>query len=248
MKREGMDMITPMTKVWESELLWSEEELTKKSKMKNEGSGLLILGIGALALGVLNHLLFRIIYESDIIWIAVTVFCVLLGIILTGFGVKLITKTGASVAEMTAKDSSYSTEEILEFYRECRQSDSLLLSLTPHPTKEKDFINVGFLTKNWLRLPGRLYHGVMRISDMAVIWYEESALPGYDPGVFVIRSDGNMLYVKCRPDVGTEFVEALTGRNHASITARRFTFNGNDYDAFQNPQKAADIYRKIHQA
>ena len=60
-------MITPMTKVWETELLWSEEELTKKSKMKNEGGGLLILGIGALALGVLNHLLLHIIYESDMI-------------------------------------------------------------------------------------------------------------------------------------------------------------------------------------
>lgn len=32
MKREGMDMITPMTKAWESELLWSEEELTKRVK------------------------------------------------------------------------------------------------------------------------------------------------------------------------------------------------------------------------
>ncbi len=237
-------MITSMTKAWEKELLWSEEELTKKSKMKNEGAGLLILGIGILALGVLNHLLLHIIYESDMIWIAVTAGCVLLGVILTGFGVKLINKTGASVAEMTAKDSGYSTEEILEFYRECRQADSLLLSLTPQPTKEKDFLNVGFLTKNWLRLPNRLYHGVMRISDMAVIWYEESALPGYDPGIFVVKSDGNMLYVKCKPDIGTELVEAFTGRNPKSITARRFRVEGNDYDAFKNPQQAADLYRK----
>lgn len=240
-------MITPMTKAWETELLWSGEELTKKSKMKNEGAGLLILGIVVLAMGVFNHLLLHIIYESDMIWIAVTVGCVLLGIILTGFGVKLINKTGASAAEMTAKDSGYRAEEILEFYRECRQPDSLLLSLTPHPSKEKDFEKVGFLTKNWLRLPNRLYHGVMRISDMAVIWYEESALPGYDPGVFVIKSDGNLLYVKCKPDVGTEFVEALTGRNPESITVRCFRFEGNDYDAFQNPQKAADLYRRRHQ-
>lgn len=39
-------MITPMTKKLEAELLWSEEELTKKSKMKNEGAGLLILESG----------------------------------------------------------------------------------------------------------------------------------------------------------------------------------------------------------
>ncbi|MCD7990535.1 MAG: hypothetical protein LUK37_01575 [Clostridia bacterium] len=240
-----MNMITPMTKAWETELLWSEEELSKKSKMKNEGGGLLILGIGVLALGVLNHLLLHIIYiyERDMIWIAVSVSCVLLGIVFTGFGVKLINKTGASVAEMTARDSGYSTEEIMGFYRECRQSDSLLLSLTPQPTKEKDFIKVGFLTKNWLRLPNRLYHGVMRISDIVVIWYEESALPGYDPGIFVIKSNGKMLYVKCKPDIGTEFVEAITSRNPKSITERCFTFEGNDYDAFQNPQKAADLYR-----
>lgn len=241
-------MITPMTKAWETELLWSEEELTKKSKMKNEGAGLLILGIGALALGVFNHLLFHMIYESDMIWIAVTAGCVLLGIILTGFGVKLMNKIGASAAEMIAKDSGYRTEEILAFYRECRQSNALLLSLTPNPTKEKDFQKVGFLTKNWLRLPDRLYHGVMRISDMAVIWYEESALPGYDPGIFTVKSDGKMLYVKCKPDVGTEIVEALTRRNPESITARRFTFEGNGYDAFQNPQEAADLYRRIYQA
>lgn len=66
-------MITPMTKTIEAELLWSEEELTKKSKMKSEGAGLLILGIGALAMGILNYMLFHIIYESDIVWIAVTV-------------------------------------------------------------------------------------------------------------------------------------------------------------------------------
>lgn len=50
-----------------------------------------------------------------------------------------------------------------------------------------------------------------------------------------------MLYVKCKPDIGTEFVEELTSRNPESITARHFTFAWNDYDAFQNPQKAADL-------
>ena len=159
-------MITLMTKKLEAELLWSEEELTKKSKMKNEGAGLLILGIGALAMGALNHLLLHILYESDIIWIAVSAGCVVLGVVLSIFGIKLITKTGDSVADMTARDSGYSVGEILEFYKECRQADSLLLSLTPQPTKEKDFTKVGFLTKNWLRLPDKIYHGVMRISDL----------------------------------------------------------------------------------
>ena len=65
-----------MTKKLEAELLWSEEELTKKSKMKNEGAGLLILGIGAMAMGGLNYLLLHILYESDIIWIAVSAGCV----------------------------------------------------------------------------------------------------------------------------------------------------------------------------
>lgn len=239
-------MITPMAKTIEAELLWSEEELTKKSKMKSEGAGLLILGIGALAMGILNYMLFHIIYESDIVWIAVTVCCVLLGIVLTGFGGKLITKIGASVAEMTAKDSGYSKEEIMEFYKECRQSDSLLLSLAPQPSKEKDFIKVGFLTKHWLRLPDRIYHGVMRISDVAVIWYEKSALPGYDPGIFVVKSDGTLLYVKCQSDAGTEIVEAVTGRNPKSIAMRCFAFEGEDYDAFQNPQKAANLYLNLH--
>lgn len=236
-------MITPMTKTIEAELLWPEEELTKKSKMKNEGAGLLILGIGILAMGIVNHLLLSILYGSNMMWIAVTVGCVLLGIVLSGFGVKLITKIGASAAEMTAKDSGYSKEEILEFYRECRQPDSLLLSLTPQPSKEKDFGNVGFLTKNWLRLPNRLYQGVMRISDVAVIWYEETALPGYDPGVFTVKSNGEMLYVKCKSDIGAEFVEAIAGRNPGSIPVRCFAFEGERYDAFQNPQKAADLYR-----
>ncbi|PNV63837.1 hypothetical protein C0033_00445 [Clostridium sp. chh4-2] len=236
-------MIIPMTKTLETELLLSEEELTKKSKMKHEGAGLLILGIGVLAMGILNHLLLHILYESDIIWIAVTVCCVLLGIVLSGFGGKLINKIGASVAEMTAKDSDCSAEEILEFYRECRQSNALLLSLTSQPSKEKDSMKVGFLTKNWLRLPDHFYNGVMRISDVAVIWYEETALPGYDPGVFVVKSNGKMLYVKCKSDIGTEFVEAVTGRNTKCINARCFLFEDNDYNAFQNPQMAANIYK-----
>lgn len=236
-------MVTPMTKTIETELLWSEKELTEKKKMKYEGAGILILGISTLTLGIFNHLLFHIIYESGAAWIAVTIGCVLLGIALTGVGVKLITRLGASVAEMTAKDSGYTKEEILEFYEECRQSDSLLLSLSPRPSKEKDFIKVGFLTKNWLRLPDRLYHGVMRLSDVAVIWYEESALPGYDPGIFVVKSNGCMLYAKCKPDVGTEIVEAITGRSSKIINARCFEFQGEYYDAFQNPQKAAGLYQ-----
>lgn len=237
-------MITPMTKTIEAELLWPEAELTKKGKMKNEGAGLLILGIGILAMGIVNHLLLRILYGSDMMWIVVTAGCVLLGIVLSGFGVKLMHKTGASAAEMTAKDSGYSTEEILEFYRECRQPDSLLLSLTPQPSKEKDFGNVGFLTKNWLRLPNRLYQGVMRISDVAVIWYEETALPGYDPGIFAVKRNGVMLYVKCKPDVGAELVEAITSRNPGSIPVRCFAFDGERYDAFRDPHKAADLYRE----
>ena len=238
-------MITPMTKKLEAELLWSEEELTKKSKMKNEGAGLLILGLGALAMGVLNHLLLHVLYESDIIWIAVSAGCAVLGIVLSIFGVKLITKIGDSVAEMTAKDSGYSEGEIMEFYRECRQADALLLSLTPQPTKEKDFTVVGFLTKNWLRLPDKIYHGVMRISDLAVIWYEETALPGYDPGIFAVKSDGKMLYAKCKPDVGTEIVDAIAGRNSKCITARLFAYDGKEFDAFRNPQDAANLYRMI---
>lgn len=237
-------MIMPVTKTIETELLWSEEELTKKSKMKNEGAGPLILGIGILAMGIFNHILLHILYESDIIWSAVTVGCVLLGVVLIGLGVKLITKIGASAAEMTAKDSGYSKEEIMEFYQECRQPDSLLLSLTAQPSRETDFIKVGYLTKNWLRLPDRIYHGVMRLADLAVIWYEESALPGYDPGIFVVKSDGTLLYVKCKPDVGEEIVEVVAGKNIKSITSRCFSFEGENYDAFQNPQKAAALYRK----
>ncbi|MBS5063709.1 MAG: hypothetical protein KHZ58_08045 [Hungatella hathewayi] len=236
-------MITPMTKTLEAELLWSEEELTKKSKMKNEGAGLLLLGIGILAAGVCNHLLFQIMYESRIIWSAVTICCVLLGIVLAWFGIKLINKVGASVAEETARDSGYTADEILECYQESRQPSTLLLSLSPSPSKEKDFMEVGFLTKNWLKLPKNIFCGIMRISDVAAIWYEETALPGYDPGIFVVKSDGKLRYVKCKSDAGREIVDTITARNSKSITMRCFMFDGNEYDAFQSPQKTADFYR-----
>ena len=236
-------MITPMIKTLETELLWSEEQLTKKSKMKNEGAGLLLLGIGILAVGVCNHLLLQIMYESRIIWSIVTVCCVLLGIVLAWFGIKLINKVGASVAEETAKDSGYTVEEVMECYQESRQPSTLLLSLSPSPSKEKDFMEVGFLTKNWLKLPKNIFCGFMRISDVAAIWYEETALPGYDPGIFVVKSDGKLRYVKCKSDTGREIVDAIAGRNSKSITMRKFMFEGNEYDAFQSPQKTADIYR-----
>lgn len=236
-------MVTPMTKTLETKLLWTEDHLTKKGKMKNEGAGLLILGIGALAMGILNHLFLDILYGSDGMWIAVTAVCGLLGIVMAAFGVKMMTKTGSSLAEMTAKDSGCTEREILEFYRECRQPDTLVLSLTPQPTQEKDLANIGFLTKNWLRLPCWVYR-VMRITDVAVIWYEETALPGYDPGIFTVKSDGDMYHVKCKADVGKEIVETITGRNAKSITTRCFSFEGRDYDAFQNPKDAAALYQR----
>lgn len=238
-------MITSMTKKLETELLWTEEELTKKKKMKNEGAGLLILGVGALFMGALNHFVLRVLYGSDMMWVVVTALCALLGIALCVVGVKLMGKTGDSIAEMTAKDSGYSEAEILECYREFRHPDTLVLSLVPQPSQEKDFDKAGFLTRNWLRLPDRLYRGVMRVRDVAVIWYETTALPGYDPGIFVVKSDGTQLYVKCPSDVGADMVEAIAGRNEQVILMRGFAFDGKEYDAFQKPQEAANVYRML---
>ncbi len=237
-------MIVPMTDAIEKEFIWSKEQLTKKSKMKNEGAGLLILGSGVLAVGALNHFLLHIMYESDIVWIVITAGCVISGIVMTVFGVKLMAKVGDSIAETTAKDSGYGVREIMEFYEECRQPETLLLSLTAQPSKTKDFDKVGFLTRNWLRLPNRLFEGVMRIGDVAVIWYEKTALPGYDPGIFVVKASGNLLYVKCKADAGAEIVKTIIGRNAKTITARCFACEGVDYDAFQNPQTAAGLYRQ----
>ena len=78
-----------------------------------------------------------------------------------------------------------------------------------------------------------------------LIWYEETALPGYDPGIFAVKSDGKMLYAKCRPDVGTEIVDVIASRNSKCITARLFAYDGKEFDAFQNSQGAANLYRML---
>lgn len=112
-----------------------QEQLEVQKKMKNEGAGLLVLGVPILILGFVNQfvpmdLLFD--YNSDIIKLLVSAALILAGLACCIFGVKCMGKTGDSLAEFILKDNKdfYTLEDIYDYEREVREDKDVLIFLS----------------------------------------------------------------------------------------------------------------------
>ena len=151
------------------------EKLDKKKKMKSEGSGVLILAIAFLILGIANQAVFGILYDSSVTQLLITIGSLLLGVAGCVFGAKLLRKTGESVAEIIRSwnENLYTLEDIHDFYREVREDkDTLIFLANKKKVKEEDAATAGLLTKNWLKIPGQRGVRIARIPDIVAAWHD----------------------------------------------------------------------------
>lgn len=239
-------MILPLTEERKKLIYMDEEEYTAKKKRKNEGGALIFLGVCGLLFGAGNQLFLGVMYDSQTTMIAVTAGCVIAGIALLIWGIRMAGQTGDSNAEFWAKTSGYTVEEMIAFNRECQLPDTVLIHETQTNLRQEDSLATGVLTQHWFRIPHEFK--ALKLVDIAAIWYEQGTLEGWDPSVFLLRSNGEVLHILAKKHkneaFGQELINEISKRNPMTITARYFTYEGSNYDAYSNAGEVAALYRR----
>lgn len=235
-----------------SVLILDDETLLRKSKRKNEGGGLIFLGICLIIMGIAHQLFFEILYDSKAAWIAVSCVVILLGIICTVFGIRIFNQKGQSVAESWAERNGYTVEEIQEFNRECRMDSALVIhsdyfNSYPFPEsvyqlKKENALETGFITEHWFKAPDTVTVEIMRLIDIAAIWYEPKELGGKYEGVYYVKSNGKREYFRSTSRFGNWLVEEISKRNPMTITAGKFESGGVEYNAYKDAPGVARLY------
>lgn len=225
-----------------------QEKLDKKKKMKSEGSGVLILAIAFIILGIANQAVFGILYDSSVTQLLITIGSLLLGVAGCVFGVKLLGKTGESVAEIIRSwnENLYTLEDIHDFYREVRDDkDTLIFLANKKKVKEEDAAAVGLLTKNWLKIPGQRGARIARITDIVAAWHDKEGYTEYGyKGLYILRGDGELYGMDCHENFSEKVMEEIGKRNPLTILERRFTYEGNNYDVYSNKDQVIAIYKE----
>lgn len=235
-----------------SVLILDDETLLRKSKRKNEGGGLIFLGICLIIMGIAHQLFLEVLYDSRVVWIAVSVVVILLGIGCTVFGIRIFNQIGQSVAESWAERNGYTVEEILEFNRECRMDSTLVVHsnyFNDYPIPESVYqlkkeraLETGFITEHWFKAPDTITVDIMRLIDIAAIWYEPKELGGKYEGVYYVKSNGKREYFRGSSVFGEWLVKEISKRNPLTITASKFEFDGINYNAYRDASGVARLY------
>lgn len=230
-------MIVKMTDELRERVMLKEEELLQRKKGKNEGLGVLILAIAAIGFGIANSAFLGVMYESDKTCTIVSIACIAVGVILVALGIYLMCKLMPSEAEDRAKNNGYSIEEVIECNRECGDADTLLIS-EDEKLKKISYFDTGIITENWFKLPKVTSYIIIRWSDIAAAWH--------DPGniaVDVIKSNGDYFSIMAEKRAfGEEVMSVITQKNPMTITTRKFSFEGRNYDALKQSKEVAELY------
>lgn len=234
-------------------LTLDDETMMKKGKRKNEGGALIFLGAAFMVMGVCHHLFLEILYDSRIMWIAVSAAVLIIGILCLVFGIKIFGQTGQSVAESWAERNHYLPEEMREFNRESRMSTAMAVhneywSSSPIPKTINDLraehgAETGLLTEHWFKAPDTVPADIMRYVDIAAMWFEPKELYGHYQGIYYIKSTGKGEYFRCGEEFGRWLVGEISKRNPMTITAGSFEFEGAGYNGYKNPGEVAALYR-----
>ena len=234
-------------------MTYNQAQLEEKKKMKSEGSGLLILGIPLLILGIANQTVLGLMYdkEGSITQLLVTIGAILIGIVCCIFGVKLMGKMGDSIAEGVRRlnDNLYTVEEIYDYYREVREEKDVVIFLANKKRiKEEDNGHVGLFTTNWIKIPNQPPIAIAKLSDVVAAWHDKDGHTefGY-MGLYILRSDGKLYGLDCHENFSKKVMEEIGKRNPVTILSRRFTYEGHTYDAYSNKEQVIQIYKQnIH--
>lgn len=247
-----LDIMTfePMNEEQRKFMTHNQAQLEEKKKMKSEGSGLLILGIPLIILGIANQTVLGIMYDSDgsMTQLLVTIGAILIGVVCGVFGVKLMGKKGDSIAEGVRRnnDNLYTVEEIYDYYREVREEKDVVICLAnKKKIKEEDNGNAGLFTRHWMKIPNQPPIVIAKLSDVVAAWHDAEGFTefGYK-GLYILRVDGKLYGMDCHENFSKKVMEEIEKRNLMTILARRFTYEGNTYDVCANKEQVIGIYKQ----
>lgn len=246
----GFDIMTfeKMNEEQRKFMTFDQAQLVEKRTMKNEGSGLLILGIPLLILGIANQTFLGVMYDTLIIQILVTVGAILIGVMCCMFGLKFMKKEKGSIAEgiSSMNDNPYTVEEVCDFFREVREEKDVVIFLAnKKKIKEEDQGYAGLFTSNWMKIPGQPPIVIAKLSDVVAAWHDEKGYTEYGyVGLYILRIDGKLYGMDCHQNFSKKVMEELGKRNPLTILARRFTYEGNTYDVYSNKEQVIRIYKQ----
>lgn len=230
-------------------LSYTNEELDRKTTMKNEGIGLLIFGITLVILGVVHQILpFELFFDTDseVVKIVISVIMGILGIVCCVFGIRCFGKMGISIAEgvCDANHNFYTKEDIHDYYREVREGKNVLIFLSGKmKIKSEDEANVGLFTDNWMKIP-RQGSSIARLTDIVAAWHDKDGSKDGFVGLYILRSDGELYAMDSHPEFSEKVMQAIRERNPMTILARHFTYEGRTYDACVNTAQVIELYRQ----
>lgn len=230
-------------------LSYTQEELDKKSAMKNEGIGLLIFGVTLVILGVVHQILpFELFFdsESEVVKIVISVIMGILGIVCCVFGIRCFGKLGISIAEgvCNCNNDFYTKEDIYDYYREVREGEDLQIFLEGKMSIRKDDLgNVGLFTKNWMKIP-RQGSVIARYIDIVAAWHDKDGAKNGFVGLYILRSDGELYVMDSHPEFSEKVMQGIKERNPMTILARHFTYEGQTYDACVNTAQVIKLYKQ----
>ncbi len=230
-------------------LSYTQEELDRKSTMKNEGIGLLIFGVTLVILGVVHQILpFELFFDSDseVVKIVISVIMGILGIVCCVFGIRCFGKLGISIAEgvCNINNNFYTKEDIYDYYREVREGENLQIFLSGKMMiKEEDQGNVGLFTRNWMKIP-RQGSVIARYTDIVAAWHDKDGSKDGFVGLYILRSDGELYVMDSHPDFSEKVMQGIKERNPMTILARHFTYEGRTYDARVDIAQVIELYRQ----
>lgn len=143
-----------------------------------------------------------------------------------------------------AVKSGYTVNELKELDAEFDQNEAVLFTPINKLNKQAKQFG-GIFTDHWVNLPGV---GISRAADIAALWWEnEPYYKGMKRGktCFFLTSEGKIALAGLEEGHMQEIASELVKRNPKVITMRKINYNGQAYDALEQPGEVAALYRAV---
>ncbi|MBT9780124.1 hypothetical protein GPL15_27035 [Clostridium sp. MCC353] len=213
------------------------------------GAGMIAAGVCFIVIGIMLVAALSTISDMTALMILLAG-SVVLGLLFIVPGIFLNKRFQAGYMKYYVKKSGYSEEELNNFEREFQTGEALLINPAKKLTKQSKFES-GIITRNWIKMPYMMplkYSGIYRTVDIAAAFYEKKPVVNgepLNPTLFIVDSRGDGVTMTMDETTGNEVIQEIAKRNPKTVTVRRFTYNGRNYDSLYNYQEVAELYREI---
>lgn len=237
----------PMTEEQRSLMSYTQAELHEKHRRINESVALWILAAFGLAAALSNQVILSVLYEdgSAVTQILITsgllLFCVVCGF----FAVVMIRKPATSLAEDIGRIGAkglYTAEEICDYYREVRENPGNLIFLFGKDKIDpSNRYSAGVFTKNWMKVHDS--NNFVKLSDIVAAWHNIDHDGTECTGFYLLRIDGLKVITECSQEFSDRILQEIGKLNPLTFLARRFLYEGKQYDVLINKESVIALYK-----